>query len=302
MSEQRGIIFDIHRFSINDGPGIRTTVFMKGCPLRCSWCHNSESQSPKPELSFDLDKCSNCGNCVTHCPSEVHAIAGDNHAVIFNKCNLSAKCIEVCPKNALKIIGKEMTVEEILAVVEKDKSYYKKSGGGVTISGGEPMQQFSFLMALVMELKIKDFQICLDTSGFASIGLIEQITPFIDLFHYDIKLVDKDSHVAYTGVNNDTILGNLHFLATRNKDIVLRCPIIPGINDHRSHFDQLSQIASKYASVKKIDLLPYHKMGARKACQLGNGQVLQTFNVPSESDKKKWKSWISRASDVEVSI
>ena len=250
-----GTIFEIHRFSLNDGPGIRTTIFLKGCPLQCSWCHNYESQKAERQLYFDPSKCVKCGNCVELCPTKVHSISNGAHQINYDNCNLSGNCVEVCPEDALKIIGQEMAVEEVLAEVEKDRSYYERSHGGVTISGGEPMQQFAFLLDLVRALKHKNFHVCLDTSGYASKKLFQQIAPFIDLFHYDIKVFDDQVHQIHTGVKNDNILQNLDILARDKKQIVLRCPIIPGVNDKKKHFLQLAELASKYRSVIKIDLL-----------------------------------------------
>jgi pyruvate formate lyase activating enzyme len=299
---KKGNIFEIHRFSLNDGPGIRTTVFLKGCPLQCSWCHNYESQKAERQLYFDPAKCVNCGNCVEVCPTKVHSISNGVHHLNYDSCHLSGKCAEVCPEDALKIIGQEMAVEEVLAEVEKDKSYYERSRGGVTISGGEPMQQFAFLLELARELKRKNIHVCLDTSGYASKKLFRQIAPFIDLFHFDIKVFDDQVHQKHTGVKNNIIMQNLDILARDNRQIVLRCPIIPGVNDQKDHFLQLAELASRYPSIVKIDLLPYHKMGLKKACNILNDRNPEVFDMPVESEKEKWKTWISERVNTPVSV
>jgi glycyl-radical enzyme activating protein len=297
-----GTIFEIHRFSLNDGPGIRTTIFLKGCPMQCSWCHNHESQNAERQLYFDPGTCAKCGNCVDVCPTNVHSISNEAHLINYDRCNLSGKCVEVCPEDALKIIGQEMTIEDVLAEVEKDKSYYERSQGGVTISGGEPMQQFAFLLELTRELKRKNINVCLDTSGYASKKLFRQIAPFIDLFHFDIKIFDDQAHQIHTGVKNNMIMQNLDILAREEKQIVLRCPIIPGVNDKKAHFLQLAALVSKYPSIVKIDLLPYHKMGLKKACNILTDKNPVVFDVPDEAQKERWKNWVSEKVCIPVSI
>jgi len=302
MKQQKGTIFDIQRFSLNDGPGIRTTIFLKGCPLSCSWCHNFESQDGSKQLFFDTEKCISCGSCQEVCPNNAHSFA-TNHKLKPEHCDLSGKCVEVCSSEALRIIGTEIQTAEIMTEVEKDKAFYKRSGGGVTISGGEPMYQFLFLCELVQQLNLHKYHICLDTSGFASKTLFEKIMPYVNLFHFDLKLLDAGIHKKETGVGLTVILENLHFIASRRKEIILRCPIIPGINDHKLHFEKVVAIAARYPSIKRIDVLPYHKMGVKKAKILGSKiSPVAAFKEPSDEQLEQWEAWMTELSKTPFQI
>ena len=223
----KGIVFDIQRFALHDGPGIRTTIFLKGCPLRCEWCHNPESFLLKPQIQN----------------------------------------ITVNGKKVRKLVGEEKDVGEIISEIIKDRDYYNESGGGVTISGGEPMLQFEFTKAILKALKKENIHTCLDTSGFAKWELFEEILPYVDLFHYDFKLADSAKHKKHTGHSNELIIENLHKISERNIDLVLRCPIIPGVNDNKEHFIAIEKIAEKYPYIK-IEKLEYHDMGRKKMEEL----------------------------------
>ncbi len=264
-----GIIFDILRFSIHDGPGIRTTIFLKGCPLKCEWCHNPESQSFKPQLSFNAEKCLNCFECVNACPNHVHKIKDGIHFVDWNLCKSQGECVKVCSSNALKIIGEKKSIIEIIEEVKKDIQYYKKSGGGVTISGGEPLAQFKFTKELLIALKHEGIHTCIDTCGFAKEEYYKAILPYTDLFLFDYKLTDSSKHKKYTNVDNDLILSNLNFLYKNNAEIILRCPIIPGINDNEKHFNGIKELIKKYPNLKAVELMPYHNLGKDKAARIG---------------------------------
>ena len=290
-----GLTFDIHRFSLNDGPGIRTTVFLKGCYLRCEWCHNPESQSFKPQLSFNSEKCLHCFECVKVCPNNVHKIKSDRHFVDWNLCDLSGKCIEVCPSGALKIIGINTEVDFIISEVMKDKKYYDKTGGGITISGGEPMAQFEFTKELLMTAKEKGIHTVLDTCGYGELDHYKQILNFVDLFLFDYKFTDEKLHKTYTGATNKEIFSNLDYLYNNGASIILRCPLIPEINDSEEHLRGIKEIIKRYPRLESVEIMPYHSMGRDKAGRVGMDYKLSHIKNADESNKKRWMSYFSEA-------
>jgi glycyl-radical enzyme activating protein len=287
-----GIVFDLLRFSINDGPGIRTTIFLKGCSLKCEWCHNPESQSFEPQLSFNPEKCLNCFECVDACTNSAHKIKNNIHYVDWNMCKAEADCINACSSNALKMIGKEGTVEEIIWEVKKDIKYYKNSGGGVTISGGEPLAQFNFTKGLLLALKDEGIHTCIDTCGFANQEHFGKILPHTDLFLFDYKLTNNTEHKKYTNVGNELILSNLDFLYKNGANIILRCPIIPGINDNKEHFIGINKLIKKYPKLQSVELLPYHNMGRDKSLRIGKKYKLGEIIAPDAFIKQKWINFI----------
>lgn len=289
----KGIVFDLQRFSLNDGPGIRTTVFLKGCPIHCDWCHNPESQSFQPQLSFNPEKCINCFDCVAACPSGAHKIADNKHIVDFESCVLSGECVKACTHDALKITGIEKDVYEIIQVVLKDKAYYNNSGGGLTISGGEPLAQFEFTKALLAAAKKEGIHTCVDTCGQASKEKFKEILLLTDLFLYDFKMTDSAAHKQFTGSGNRQIMENLDFLLQNGANIILRCPIIPGINDNDEHFAGISEVAGKYPKIKSVEFLPYHSMGRDKASHIGMEYKLKSIPSASEEDKIKWMKFFN---------
>ena len=289
-----GVTFDINRFSLNDGPGIRTTVFLKGCYLKCEWCHNPESQSFKPQLLFNSEKCINCFECVKVCPTNAHKIKGTKHFVDWDLCELKGKCVAVCPSGALKIIGTNTDVDFLMSEVLKDKKYYDKTGGGITVSGGEPMAQFEFTKDILIASKKNGLNTVLDTCGYGEKDHYKEILPFVDLFLFDYKLTDKELHEKYTGVSNEDILGNLDLLVKNGASIILRCPIIPGINDNEDHFNGIKNIIKKYPQILSVELMPYHNMGRDKANRLGMEFKLPGIRNVDTSDKQKWMNYFNR--------
>ena len=265
-------IFDIQRNSFVDGPGIRTTVFFKGCNLHCQWCHNPESQSFKKQMLFYKDKCTGCGKCREVCPS---------HLV---KCNFCGKCKIYCPSNARKICGKEYTSDEVLAEVIKDKAFYDNSNGGVTFSGGECMLQIEFLTEILKLCKENGIHTAVDTAGNVPWGYFERILPFTDLFLYDIKVFSNEKHEKYTGVSNELILNNLKFLFESGAKIWIRIPIIPTVNDSGDEMKKIKDFLSPYKP-QKIELLPYHRMGENKYSALN--MPVTKFDVPNDELMKK---------------
>lgn len=283
-----GLVFDIQRFSLNDGPGIRTTVFLKGCLLHCDWCHNPESQSFRPQLMFNSDKCMDCFECVKACPNGVHQSVHGKHVIQFEQCNLTGECVEACPQQALKISGEQKNVEEIMRIVLKDKEYYLNTGGGLTISGGEPMAQFEFTKALLTAAKREGLHTSLDTCGIASTEKFKELIPLTDLFLYDYKLTDDSEHKRFTGAGNRQVLENLDFLMKSGAGVILRCPIIPGINDNEEHLEGIAELVRKYPGLKSVEILPYHTMGRSKFNAAGMDYKLRLLQPGTEDDKARW--------------
>jgi glycyl-radical enzyme activating protein len=286
-----GYIFDIARFSLNDGPGIRTTVFLKGCPLHCLWCHNPESQSQKPQLSFNSDHCSYCGKCRDICEKGVHQIEETKHNVDYAKCETCGKCTEECLNSGLTIIGKKASVDDVIQIVQKDKVFYEQSGGGLTLSGGEPLAQLNFTLALLKEAKKMNIHTCVETCGYTTAGSIKKVMPFVDVFLFDFKDSDGVRHKKNTGVSNDLILTNLKLLCESGSKVILRCPIIPGINDTDEHFRKIANIKHSYEQILRVELMPYHDLGNEKGLNLGVNNILKAGN-PTIEMKDSWLSKI----------
>lgn len=261
-------IFNIQHFSLNDGPGIRTVVFFKGCPLSCAWCHNPESKSAKSELSFLKEKCLNCRKCAEVCPSAVHSFTYSKHSIDRSRCTLCGKCAKACLSSALEILGKAYTAEEIMLDIEKDDVFFG-SDGGVTFSGGEPFMQFDMLYTLLKECKQRGYSTCIETSGYTAGENILSAAAYTDYFLFDYKLSSSQAHKKYTGVSNRLILENLALLNRINSSVILRCPIIPGINDNREHFQDIAELCNEFSCIKSAELMPYHPLGIAKAEQIG---------------------------------
>lgn len=265
----KGIVFDIQKFALNDGPGIRTVVFLKGCPLKCVWCCNPESQKHVPQLGYLAEKCSHCMKCVDSCPEGVFSSKSDKLEVDFMACNTNGTCVDTCTDNALKIYGHEADAGNIMQEVEKDIPYYRNSGGGVTLSGGEPMDQFEFSMELFRKARTKNIHTCMETSGYAPTEQFEKIREYTDLFLYDYKLTDDFLHKRYTGVSKKQIIKNLDYLHEKDSEIILRCILIPGINDTKDHFEAIVGLERRYANLAGIEIMPYHEFGKNKYESIG---------------------------------
>ena len=274
--ENKGIIFNIEHSSFVDGPGLRTTVFFKGCNLRCAWCHNPESQSFERELLVYREKCISCGKCMEKCKNG------------FENCNLCGKCALYCPADARRIKGREYTSDEIMDEILSDAPFYKSSDGGVTFSGGECMLQIDFLCELLEKCKENDINTAVDTAGYVQYGRFEKILPYTDLFLYDIKCFDSEKHKKYTGVGNELILKNLKKLLASGTRLWVRIPIIPGVNDTEDEMRDIKSFFDENGYPEKIELLPYHTMGEHKYSALGRES--HVFSVPSEEKMKELKS------------
>ena len=262
------IIFNIQHFSIQDGPGIRTTLFFKGCPLNCIWCHNPEGKSPRPVLSFLSDKCRLCGRCVDLCPSKAHKIENGLHNIDRKRCTACGKCAARCSFGALEIFGKSYTVDEILAEVKKDSGFYGNDGG-VTISGGEPFLQYEALIEVLKALKEKGYNICIETSGYTAEDRIKEVAKYVDIFLYDFKHTNPEKHLEFIGVSQDKILDNLYALDEVKANVILRCPIIPEINDYDEHFVGIAELANAHKCIDRVELMPYHPLGISKSLNIG---------------------------------
>jgi pyruvate formate lyase activating enzyme len=276
-----GTIFDIRRFSVHDGPGLRTTVFFKGCPLRCYWCHNPESQHRRLETLYWPERCIQCQSCVAACLQGAIRWDGKGPVTDASKCTFSSACVKACYSDARQIAGHTMTVTEVMSEVERDIPFYDSSGGGVTFSGGEPLLQAGFLAALLQACRSSEIHTALDTCGFATWEILDRVRSFVDLFLYDIKLMDPPRHRKYTLVFNTRILDNLQRLARLGHNITVRVPVIPGINDDLENLRLTGAFAADLG-LSRLDLLPYHAAAMSKYERLHRVYRLPGLQTPSD--------------------
>jgi len=284
----KAIIFNIQKFSIHDGPGIRTTVFFKGCPLKCLWCHNPESQNIKKEILYDRDKCVLCGTCEKVCPKKAIKIENGVLTTDMNKCDFCGECVTYCINEARQIVGKEYTVDEVMKEVIKDKIFYEQSNGGVTVSGGEPLMQIDFVYELLKKLKEENIHTAVDTCGAVSFENLERIAKYTDLFLYDLKIMDDEKHKEFIGASNKNIIENLIKLSKIHQNIIIRMPIIEGVNDDVSHIEKALELIEGL-NMKKVNLLPYHDFAKHKYKKLGLTYEDAKMSKPSDEKMNSFK-------------
>ena len=285
-----GRILNIQHFCVDDGPGIRTTVFFKGCPLRCVWCHNPESHEAADEILYRSDRCRGCGSCVSLCERDAHTITPDGfHRYDRTRCVRCGDCIRGCHMGALERAGRTMTVEEVLSEILTDRVFYTASGGGITLSGGEPTAQPRFAEALLTACRRERLHTCLESCGWCDTETLRRLIPLTDLFLLDYKISNDTLHQKYTGVSNRPILQNLALLREQGARVILRCPLIPAINTDTPHYDGIAEVANRHPNIEQIDLEPYHPMGIGKTAALGKTAAYsnEAFLDPALTEQAK---------------
>ncbi len=286
---EKGIIFDIKRFAIHDGPGLRTTVFLKGCPLECWCCHNPEGQKQIPEHVFRPERCfPDCADCIEACPQKAVSRVKGHIAIDPNRCRFLGNCDDNCPTEALRLIGREMTVEQVMDEIIKDRVFFEESGGGVTFSGGEPLKQPEFLEALLEGSRANSIHTAVDTCGYAPFEVFLKIEEKVNLFLYDVKMIDDKKHKKTTGVSNTTILDNLKKLSKKESNIEVRIPVVPGVNSTMRDMKEIAEFLVQCKSIENVSFLPYHNIAGHKYQNLQMSNRLAGTKTLEEEKVKKF--------------
>ena len=291
--EKKGLVFNIQRFSVNDGPGVRTIVFLNGCPLRCKWCCNPESQQLKPVVMFKEQNCVGCGNCEVVCPTGASNLNVPGK-IDHTKCITCGKCVEVCYHRALEMSGKEMSVEDLMVELYKDRIVYKRSGGGITVSGGEAFVQHEFLLELLKTCKSLGWHTAIETTGYTTTEVLDEVVPYLDLVMMDIKHVDPEVHKEYTGVSNERILENALYISHLAKEMIVRVPVIPGFNSDKNVIAAIAKFTTYLHNVKELHLLPYHDLGSNKYAMMGKEYELQGTKTPEKDYMEELKAVVEQ--------
>lgn len=278
-----GTIFNIQRFSLYDGPGVRTVVFLKGCPLRCVWCHNPESYLARPQVMYNPDRCIGCGECVAACPKNCHTLEQGLHGLDRTSCIDCCACAENCYTLALTRVGQSQTADQVLETVLQDKKNYDATGGGLTLSGGEPLAQATFSAELLKKARENGIHTCLETSGFGSWEKLQKLAEYTDLVLFDYKATGDETHKKLCGVPQTPILENLARLNEMGKQVILRCPLIPELNGDETHLRGIADTANRYDCILEVQLEPYHRLGIGKSQQLGQKPAFE-----AQPPEKEW--------------
>lgn len=279
------LIFDIKRYAINDGPGIRITIFLKGCPLSCKWCHNPESQSVAVQKLYTEKNCIGAQECIKICPEDALVLKPHGIETNYEACTLCGKCADVCPTKAIEMSGKMYDVEELMEIIERERIHIDHSGGGVTFSGGEPLMHSGFLLKMLKACGEKGLHRTVDTSGFADTDTLLEVAKYTELFLYDLKLMDAEKHKKWTGVNNHLILENLKILAQNGSELNIRIPLIKNVNEDKKSVTDIAEFISKLEGNKPtVNLLPYHSIAANKYQKLGS--AYEDFEMAEPSNRE----------------
>ena len=282
------LVFDIKRYAINDGPGIRIAVFLKGCNLNCAWCHNPESISDEAERMYSSSRCIRCGTCVAACPEKAITLTPEGIITDMALCKMHVRCAGVCPTKAIEISGREISAAEIIQEIEKERPFFDQSAGGVTFSGGEPLLHHKFLIRLLKECGKLGIHRAVDTAGFVKTDIILKVAEHTDLFLYDLKFMDPEKHRKWTGFTNEKILKNLKALADTGAKIIIRIPLIGGVNDDAENMETTARFVAGLSGVKKeVNLLPYHKIAQTKYQKLGRPEDFQLLEEPSKESQSQ---------------
>lgn len=282
IDDQKGMIFNVQRYSLHDGPGIRTIVFFKGCPLTCLWCANPESQQLYPEMLIRKVNCIGCGACVSACTNHALTLTSDGIEMDRSLCQRCGKCAQVCNSNGITVVGRAVTVQELYKEIIEDKVFFDVSNGGITFSGGEPFMQPEFLKAMLLKCKENHLHTIIETCGQAPQEVVEDILPYVDGFYYDLKIMDPQKHKTFTGMTNERILSNLSMIASHKKEVLVRTPLLPGINDDEENIRAIGQFL-KSIGITTIQLLPYHAYGVAKYQSIGRSYQLDIKSPTEES-------------------
>ncbi|MGV8946177.1 MAG: glycyl-radical enzyme activating protein [Lutibacter sp.] len=280
-----GLIFDIKKFAINDGPGIRLTVFFKGCNLQCQWCHNPESISPKVQKMYNAKKCIGSLRCIENCPNDALKMTPDGIVTDYNICNLCGKCAEVCPTKAFEMLGSAIPISELMKKIDNEAIFFDQSGGGVTFSGGEPLMHSNYLLEALKECGKRMYHRVVDTTAFANQEIVLEIAKHTELFLIDLKVMDSKIHKKYTGVNNEKILSNIVALAKTNCELIFRIPLIKEVNTSKENIEETAKFINSLEGNRTIvNLLPYHNIAGNKHLKLGNSTHFKVFEAPDKSE------------------
>ena len=295
--ERKAFIFNKQKYNMYDGPGVRTLVFFKGCPLRCKWCSNPEGLQRKYQIMFKPMSCVSCGSCVPVCPQKIHSISSTGEHIIDRSidCIGCGQCVEVCVQDALKVAGSQVPISELLAYVEEDRAFYEQSGGGVTLGGGEVTSQPEAALSLLQACKQEGLHTAIETCGYTKKETILRFAEYVDLFLFDLKHINSDRHLELTGVRNERILENMEALLMSRKHVKVRMPMLKGINDSEEEIRGVIEFLKPYKDFKNfegIDLLPYHKLGVNKYVQLGMDYPIEGDPSLDDADLDRIEGWI----------